>query len=78
MISLGSRLIRSNGFGIFASEDAITRLIGAILVEWKDKCAVQRTRYTTLEPIAPIRNDDLIKLPSVAGPASRPYSPDTA
>jgi putative transposase len=34
-------------FGIFPKEDAIIRLVGAILLEM-DECAVQRPRYMTL------------------------------
>src|SRR3546814_5289725 len=36
---------------------AITRLVGAILLEQNDEWAVQRTRYMTLETIAPLRDD---------------------
>ena len=57
---------RTNVVGIFSNEDAITRLIGAILVEQNDEWAVQRARNMTLESIAPMSNDDLVKLPAVA------------
>lgn len=40
--------------GIFPNEDAIVRLIGAILLEQNDEWAVQRARYMTLETIAPL------------------------
>ena len=56
---------RTNVVGIFPNEDAITRLIGAILVEQNDEWAIQRARYMTLESITPMSNDDLIKLPAV-------------
>jgi len=39
--------------GIFPNEDAIVRLIGAILLEQNDEWAVQRARHVTLETIAP-------------------------
>jgi putative transposase len=43
---------RTDVVGIFPNEDAIVRLIGAILLAQNDKWAVQRTRYMTLETIA--------------------------
>ena len=58
---------RTNVVGIFPNEDAVTRLIGAILVEQNDERAVQRARYMTLQSIAPMSNDDFIKVPAVAG-----------
>ena len=57
---------RTNVVGIFPNEAAITRLIGAILHEQNDEWAVQRARYMTLETIAPMSHDDLIKLPPAA------------
>ena len=57
---------RTNTVGIFPNEDAITRLIGAILVEQNDEWAVQRARYMTLESIAPATDNVPIKLPAVA------------
>ena len=38
----------------FPNDDAIVRLVGAILMEQNDEWAVQRARYMTLETIAPI------------------------
>jgi len=48
---------RSNVVGIFPNEAAITRLIGAILLEQNDKWAVCR-RYMTLETLAQISQAD--------------------
>ena len=49
-----------------AADDAIVRLVGAILLEQNDEWAVQRARYMTLETIAPLSDDPLISLPAVA------------
>ena len=46
------------------NEDAITRLIGAILLEQNDEWAVQRARYMTLESIAQTSDNVSIKLPA--------------
>src|ERR1700730_82669 len=52
--------------GIFPNEGAITRLVGAILLEQNDEWAVQRARYMTLETIAPLSEDPILTLPAVA------------
>jgi putative transposase len=57
---------RTEVVGIFPNEAAITRLVGAILLEQNDEWAVQRSRYITLESIAPIGDDPLISLPTLA------------
>ena len=52
--------------GIFPNEDAITRFVGAPLLEQNDEWAVQRDRYMSLETIAPLSDDPIIKLRAVA------------
>ncbi|MCI4680187.1 transposase, partial [Rhodoblastus acidophilus] len=52
--------------GIFPNDAAITRLVGAILLEQNDEWAVQRCRYMTLETIASLSDDATVGLPAVA------------
>jgi putative transposase len=56
---------RTEVIGIFPNEEAITRLIGAILLEQNDEWAVQRSRYMTLETIAPLSDDAIVRLSAV-------------
>jgi putative transposase len=57
---------RTEVVGIFPNDDAIVRLVGAILLEQNDEWAVRRARYMTLETISQMSDDPLISLPAVA------------
>ena len=58
---------RTDVVGIFPNEAAITRLVGALLLEQNDEWAVQRCRYMTLETMAPVGDDPIVSLPMLAG-----------
>jgi putative transposase len=58
---------RTDVVGIFPNEEAIYRLVGAILLEQNDEWSVQRARYMTLETIATLSDDAAVSLPAMAG-----------
>jgi putative transposase len=58
---------RTDVVGIFPNEAAITRLVGAILMEQSDEWAVRRARYMTLETMAPLSDNPIIMLSAVPG-----------
>jgi transposase-like protein len=57
---------RTEVVGIFPNEAAITRLVGAILLEQNDEWSVQRARYLTLETMTTLSDDPLVSLPAMA------------
>lgn len=57
---------RTEVVGIFPNEPAITRLVGAILLEQNDEWSVQRARSMTLETITALSDDPLVDLPLAA------------
>jgi hypothetical protein len=57
---------RTDVVGSFPNEEAMIRLVGAIPLKQNDGSAVQRTRYLTLETIAPLSDSPIVSLPAVA------------
>lgn len=57
---------RTDVVGIFPNEEAITRLVGAVLLEQNDEWSVQRCRYMTLESVSGLSDDRIITSPAMA------------
>jgi transposase-like protein len=51
---------------IFPNEEAVVRLIGALLLEQNDEWAMQRARYMALETISPLSDTNNVSLPELA------------
>jgi transposase-like protein len=51
--------------GVFPDEDAIIRLVGAILLEQNEEWAVRR-RYMSLETLSTLGNASPVSLPAIA------------
>jgi transposase-like protein len=56
---------RSGVIGIFPNDDAIARLVGALMLETNDEWTVAR-RYMSLETLARVPNTDTLRLPTAA------------
>ncbi len=65
---LRTALAYANVAGIFPSETAIRRLVGAMLMKQNDECAIQ-DRFMSLESLAAMSDNPAIRLPAASAPA---------
>ena len=56
---------RADVIGIFPNDEAIVRLVGALMLETNDEWAVAR-RYMSLETVARVTDSPTVRLPAVA------------
>lgn len=65
-IVIGIAVIIGLDVQISAVEIKMLAAVDGILLEQNDEWAVQRSRYMTLESVAPVSDDPFVRLPAVA------------
>ena len=58
---------RTDVVGIFPTDDAVVRLVGALLLEQSDEWATQRSRYMTLKTMTAVSDTPAVS-PPIAAP----------